>query len=75
MKAFSKKTDEEAIIREVFEETSVNLVPESLRFFNAFKGAADGKANKQVSIGDRDNKTIIKNETLLNCFPFKLEIC
>ncbi|NRA45712.1 MAG: glycosyltransferase family 61 protein, partial [Oligoflexales bacterium] len=24
-------------------------------------------------IGDRDNKTIIKNGTLLNCFPFKLE--
>ena len=28
-----------------------------------------------VDIGDRDNKTIIKNGTLLNCFPFKLEIC
>ncbi|NRA47203.1 MAG: hypothetical protein HRU09_19815, partial [Oligoflexales bacterium] len=26
------------------------------------------------AIGDRDNKTIIKNGTLLNCFPFKLEI-
>ncbi|NRA47451.1 MAG: Maf-like protein, partial [Oligoflexales bacterium] len=29
---------------------------------------------KDLSIGDRDNKTIIKNGTLINCFPFKLEI-
>ncbi|NRA47417.1 MAG: Hpt domain-containing protein, partial [Oligoflexales bacterium] len=26
-----------------------------------------------IIIGDRDNKTIIKNGTLINCFPFKLE--
>ncbi|NRA47398.1 MAG: hypothetical protein HRU09_20810, partial [Oligoflexales bacterium] len=30
-------------------------------------------ARERTLIGDRDNKTIIKNGTLLNCFPFKLE--
>ncbi|NRA44566.1 MAG: hypothetical protein HRU09_06375, partial [Oligoflexales bacterium] len=48
-------------------------------FFNpdseelVFDANVDFSEFKVPFIGDRDNKTIIKNGTLLNCFPFKLE--
>ncbi|PML81880.1 NUDIX hydrolase [Enterovibrio norvegicus] len=38
------ETDEQALIREIKEELSVDLVPESLKYVDTFTGPADGKA-------------------------------
>jgi 8-oxo-dGTP pyrophosphatase MutT (NUDIX family) len=37
------ETDQEALIREIQEELSVNLIPETLRHIHTFQGQAHGK--------------------------------
>ena len=38
------ESDEEALIREIQEELSVELAPNTIEYFNTFKAQADGKA-------------------------------
>lgn len=38
------ETDEQALLREIKEEISVDLVPDSLKYVETFTGQADGKA-------------------------------
>ncbi|MGF1873260.1 NUDIX hydrolase [Photobacterium indicum] len=38
------ESDKEALVREIHEELSVELTPDSIEYFNTFKAQADGKA-------------------------------
>ena len=44
------ETDHQALEREVFEETSVSLLKDSIEYFETFLSPADGKPNTNVSI-------------------------
>src|SRR3989338_5859381 len=37
------ETDEEALVREIKEEMSVDLIPESIQYFNTYEAQAHGK--------------------------------
>ena len=39
------ESDEQALIREIQEEVSVELIPSSIKFAEVFKAQADGKSN------------------------------
>lgn len=57
------ESDEQALIREIKEEISVNLIPNSIQYVETFSAPADGKSND----------TIVK----LTCYfaDFKGELC
>lgn len=57
------ESDEQALIREINEELSVNLIPESIRYMEVFTAQADGK----------DQDTSVK----LSCYfaDFTGELC
>ena len=44
----SKETDQEALTREVKEELSVDLVPDSLKFYGVFEAQAHGKTEGTI---------------------------
>ncbi|MFA5012981.1 MAG: NUDIX domain-containing protein [Candidatus Paceibacterota bacterium] len=46
----SGETDKQALTREIKEETSVDLIPQSLRFLEKFEAPAHGKTDMSVQI-------------------------
>jgi len=42
------ESDEQALIREIKEEISVDLVPSSIKYVETFKAPADGKADNTI---------------------------
>lgn len=42
------ESDEQALIREIKEEISVNIIPHSIKYAGTFSAQADGKADKVI---------------------------
>jgi len=60
------ETDEQGLIREVKEELSVDILPESMEYYGTFKAQAHGKPEGTIAPVDKLILEDLKNNNLID---------